>query len=112
MFELTRFISAIGAVDTFLAQLKADTFSGNSDRKGATHCTNTKVERPSPTASAFKLSRKGGAVKYKATPPIRKRPTMRELRVAGFCARIACGILSMSSIFSSSCGGIFLRKNK
>src|SRR5262252_4229162 len=36
IFELTRFINAMGAVDIFLAQLKADTFSGNSDKKGAT----------------------------------------------------------------------------
>jgi len=37
MFELTMFIRAIGALVTRRAQLNAETFSGNSDKNGATH---------------------------------------------------------------------------
>jgi hypothetical protein len=37
ILEETMFIKAIGAFLTVRAQLKAVTFSGNSDRKGETH---------------------------------------------------------------------------
>ena len=52
------FIKAMGAVVTLRAQLNAETFSGNSDRNGATHCTKTNVEMPSPIAIALRLSKK------------------------------------------------------
>ena len=45
-------MSAIGAWVTRRAQLNAETFSGNSERKGATHCTNTNWQTPRVAASA------------------------------------------------------------
>src|ERR1041384_135346 len=78
IFELTMFINAIGALVTRRAQLNAETFSGNSDKNGATHWTNTNVEIPRPIATAFKLSRKGSAATYRIKPP----PTNIEVMIA------------------------------
>ena len=59
----TMFTSAIGAVRTRLAHWNADTFSGNSLRNGATHCTSTNWLTPTVPAIASIDSRNGCAVK-------------------------------------------------
>src|SRR5664279_4246402 len=48
----TRFITAIGAFVIVRAQLNAESFSGNSERNGATHWTKTNCETPAEIASA------------------------------------------------------------
>src|SRR5207245_2568632 len=60
----TMFMSAIGACVTRRAHPKVDTNSGNSDRKGATHCTRKNWLMPSVAATAIIDSRKGGAVTH------------------------------------------------
>src|SRR5262252_65137 len=112
MFELTMFIRDRGADVTRLAQLNAETFSGNSDRNGATHWTNTNVEMPSPAASALRLPRNGGAATYRRTPPTRNSPAISEFRTGRLWASIMRGTLAASSSFSSDWGGIFFMKYK
>ena len=56
-------MSATGARVTRRAQAKADVFSGNSERKGATHWMKTNCDIPSVAASASIELRKGSAMK-------------------------------------------------
>ena len=48
----TRFMTAIGAFEIWRAQLNAESFSGNSERNGATHWTKTNGATPTEIASA------------------------------------------------------------
>src|SRR5437660_12017577 len=72
----TMFISAMGAWVTRRAQRNADTFSGNSDRNGATHWTSTNWLTPSSPATASIDSRNGWAVTYRSAPPAPNNPMM------------------------------------
>src|SRR5260370_38003987 len=76
MLEETMFMRAIGAWRTVAAHLKADTFSGNSERKGATHWMNTNSLIPAARAMALRLSTKGWVTKERMSPPPRHRPEM------------------------------------
>src|SRR6266568_8429532 len=68
------FIIAIGAWVTRRAHWNAETFSGNSERNGATHCTSTNWLTPTTPATASIDSRNGWAVTYSSAPPTPNRP--------------------------------------
>src|SRR5512141_3031844 len=72
----TRFITAIGAFEICRAQLNAESFSGNSERNGATHWTKTNCETPNETASASIDSTKECAETSSSAPPTRKMPAI------------------------------------
>src|SRR6185295_314201 len=81
--EETRFITAIGAFVICRAQLKAESFSGNSERKGATHCTKTNGATPAATASASIDSTNACADSTRTRPPTTKMPAIAQPRFPG-----------------------------
>src|SRR6266550_1613893 len=78
----TRFMSAIGAWVTRRAQENAETFSGNSERNGATHWTSTNWLTPNSPATASIDSRNGWAVAYSSPPPVANSPPIGARRRA------------------------------
>src|SRR5512143_3850682 len=74
MFDDTMFMSATGARVTRRAQAKAEVFSGNSERKGATHWMKTNWEIPIVAARAIMEARNGSATKKMIAPPATRRP--------------------------------------
>src|SRR2546430_11642619 len=76
----TMFISAMGAWVTRRAQRNADTFSGNSERNGATHWTSTNWLTPKRPATASMDSRNGCAVAYNSPPPAANSPPIAAWR--------------------------------
>src|SRR5258706_10014888 len=76
MVEDTRFMTAIGAFVIWRAQLKAKSFSGNSERNGATHCTKTNAGTPAEIASASIDSTNAWAETRRIAPPTMKMPAM------------------------------------
>src|SRR2546426_10103200 len=66
----TKFSKAIGASFTRLAQLKAVTFSGNSERKGAIHWRKKKTDpAPSNCVAIFAIESTNGSVITRNTKP-------------------------------------------
>src|SRR5664280_786549 len=80
----TRFITAIGAFVIWRAQLNAESFSGNSERNGATHWTKTNCETPAEIASASMDSTNAWADTARIAPPTRKMPAMAHPRRRGW----------------------------
>src|SRR5713101_5366326 len=78
MVEDTRFITAMGAFVIWRAQLNAESFSGNSERNGATHCTKTNAGTPAAIASASIDSTNACAETRRIAPPTTKMPTMTQ----------------------------------
>src|SRR5688500_3238928 len=72
MLDETMFITAMPALLVWRAQLNAVTFSGNSDRNGATHCTKTNVLMPAATAHLWSVSMNGCTLTYRSQPPTAK----------------------------------------
>src|SRR5947207_6073731 len=81
--EETRFITAIGAFVIWRAQLNAESFSGNSDRNGASHCTKTNCETPAATAIASIDSTNERAETRRIAPPTTKIPAIAQPRFPG-----------------------------
>ena len=98
----TRFITAIGAFVIWRAQLNAESFSGNSERNGATHWTKTNCETPTEIASASMDSTNAWADTARSAPPTRKMPAMAHPRRRGPCARAQRDTAGRSSISSTS----------
>src|SRR5881296_2811040 len=108
MFADTMFISAIEDFPGRRAQYMALSFSGNSDRNGATHWMNRYSDTPKYTANRSMLRRNGAAATYRMRPP----PANSRV-IARICPRrdrlmMRRGIASMSSIASDSRGGTLL----
>src|SRR5512140_2776978 len=76
MVDETRFITAIGAFEIWRAQLNAESFSGNSERNGATHWTKTNCETPKEIASASIDSTNEWAETRRRSPPTTKIPAI------------------------------------
>src|SRR5512147_2246082 len=74
MLEDTMFIRATGARVTRRAQAKAEVFSGNSERNGATHWMKTNWEIPIVAARAIMEVRNGSATRKMMMPPRTRRP--------------------------------------
>src|SRR4029077_13257688 len=102
----TMFIRAMGACVTRRAQANDDTFSGNSERNGATHCTSTNWLTPSTPARASIDSMNGWAVTYSSAPPAPNNPAMaagRRHRVWRYAQRATAGV---SARLSTVWGGL------
>src|SRR5664279_4581973 len=81
----TRFMTAIGAFVIWRAQLNADSFSGNSERNGATHWTKTNGATPAAIASASMDSTNACAETTRRRPPTTKIPAIAQPRRPGPC---------------------------
>src|SRR3954471_16103637 len=78
MLDETMLRSATGARVIRFAQEKAEVFSGNSERNGATHWMKTNWDIPNVAASAIIDLRNGSAMKKMTAPP----PASRERTAA------------------------------
>src|SRR5688572_33177312 len=107
MFDETMFMRATGALVTRRAHANADVFSGNSERKGATHWMKTNWEMPNVTARLIIEARKGSATRKMAAPPARKSDPTAAHRFQPLnesAQRETRGISSSCSIISSRTG--------
>src|SRR5512140_1256012 len=111
MVDDTRFMTAMGAFVICLAQLNAESFSGNSDRNGATHWTNTKGDTPAAIESASIDSTKEWAETARTAPPTTKIAAIAQARRPGPNERAHRETAGRSSISSTSPsrGGSFRR---
>src|SRR5262249_46167685 len=112
MFAETMFIKAIGAFPGLRAQYIALSFSGNSDRNGATHWMNRYSETPRVTANRSRLGRKGSGGRYRRSPPPTNRAEMEAICPRRDRRMMRRGIASRSPISSDSLGGTFLRTHR
>src|ERR1035437_3719091 len=111
MVDDTSFMPAIGAFEIWRAQLNADSFSGNSERNGATHWTKTNGDTPAAMDRASIDSTNAWAETARRSPPTTKIAAIAQARFPGpneSAHRETAGRSSISST-SPSRGGSFRR---
>jgi hypothetical protein len=96
------FMSAIPPLPRLFAQYVVVVNSGNSDRNGATHWTNTNCETPITPASPIMLERNGCATSASAPPPTTNSAAIASHRINGARATTARGTASTTPTCTST----------